>query len=119
MRYTVLEEFRTPIHHFYPEDVVDDVDIDGPLSVMDWVDRGKLGPVSAEDDNIETLRTEAADLGIAVDRRWGAARLHKEIEQANALALEVPANPLPETPPGVTEEALEEAAEEPSGRRRR
>ena len=36
---------------------------------------------SAEDPERDRLRTEAESLGIVVDRRWGAERLRKEIEE--------------------------------------
>jgi len=33
-------------------------------------------------DDLDTLRSEAEAAGVKVDRRWGADRLHEEIESA-------------------------------------
>jgi hypothetical protein len=38
--------------------------------------------VAAEPNSIDSLRAEAAQLGIDVDGRWGVARLQHEITQA-------------------------------------
>ena len=46
MRYTVREEFVTPLHRFPAGAEIDENEVDGPLSVEEWVARGML--VSAE-----------------------------------------------------------------------
>lgn len=66
----------------------------GPGSVMDWTDaqaasygldrlRKIEAPVAAAPD-LNTLRSEAEALGIAVDGRWGVPRLQKEIAAKGA-----------------------------------
>jgi hypothetical protein len=42
--------------------------------------------VPNSEDRVATLRTEAAALGVSVDRRWGEARLETEIENAKKAA---------------------------------
>lgn len=41
-------------------------------------------PVATEQDDTESLRTQAKALGIDVDNRWGDKRLQEEIEKAQA-----------------------------------
>lgn len=98
MRYAVMQDFRTPTHRFVAGDEIDDSEIDGPLLASDWVDRGYLGPVADED--LAALRQEAGELGLTVDRRWGAARIREAIEaekQARAEPQLAP-EPAPEAP---------------------
>lgn len=82
MRYTVIEAFATPLHRFHAGMEIDDVEIDGPLSALDWVELGKLD--SPGQDDRAALQAEAAGLGLEIDRRWGAARLREEIEAHKA-----------------------------------
>lgn len=79
MQYVVLRPFKTPLRRF-PEGLkVDDSELDGPLLAAAWAERGYLGEA---DDGLDVLRAEAAGLGIAIDRRWGAPRLREAIEAA-------------------------------------
>lgn len=84
MRYVVLEEFKTTIHHFRPGDEVDDMEVDGPLTAIEWADLGKLGSVAPADEDLDALRVEARELGLPVDMRWGAKRLRDAIEAVKA-----------------------------------
>lgn len=43
----------------------------------------KLAP-QVDDDPLERLRQEAAQLGVDVDGRWGASRLQREIDKARS-----------------------------------
>jgi hypothetical protein len=121
MRYVVLEAFKTPIHRFHVDDVVDDSEIDGMFTALQWADMGKLGPVAAEDEDVSALQAEAADLGIQIDGRWGASRLRQEIEAVKATM--VPVEPVaPVVEPTIIDVApapAEEVVEEPPARRRR
>jgi len=91
MRFKVLEPFAGTIHRYYKDDVVEDyvVEGDSPLSCAEWVERGMLGAVSPDEEDLTALQAEAVDLGIEIDGRWGAARLRQEIEAAKAVPPEV------------------------------
>lgn len=61
MRYTVKEEFVTPLHRF-PEDAeIDESEIDGPLSAEEWVARGMLSPVTAAEPEPPTEPAPAVE----------------------------------------------------------
>lgn len=45
-------------------------------------DPGGSLPADQQGDEIQALRAEAEGKGVSVDKRWGAARLRKEIEAA-------------------------------------
>lgn len=49
-KYIVLEEFTTPIHRFRVDQRIDDLDIDGPLSVDDLVKLEKIELVLEKTD---------------------------------------------------------------------
>lgn len=84
MRYQVTEEFKTPLHRFRIGDEVEDTDIDGPLTALDWFDKGYLGHIPPAEEDVDALRDEARALGVSFDRRWGAARLREEMERFQA-----------------------------------
>lgn len=84
MRYVVTQEFKTPLRRFRVGDEVDEADVDGPLTAIDWASKGYLGPVAASEEDLTALHAEAAALGMEVDGRWGAARLREEIEAKKA-----------------------------------
>lgn len=48
MRYVVIQDFQTPLRRFREGVRVDDADIDGPLTALEWVDRGYLGAAGPE-----------------------------------------------------------------------
>jgi hypothetical protein len=49
-KYIVLEEFTTPLHRFRVDQQIDDLDIDGPLSVDDLVKLEKIELVLEKTD---------------------------------------------------------------------
>jgi hypothetical protein len=53
-KYIVLEEFTTPLHRFRVDQHIDDLDIDGPLSVDDLVKLEKIELVLEKTDGKPT-----------------------------------------------------------------
>lgn len=64
---------------------------DGSVSNEDSPEQGDLveevkevEKAESDDSEIDGLRTQAEDLGIAIDKRWGESRLKEEIEKAES-----------------------------------
>jgi hypothetical protein len=57
-KYIVLEEFTTPLHRFRVDQQIDELDIDGPLSVDDLVKLEKIELVLEKTDG-KPARTAA------------------------------------------------------------
>jgi hypothetical protein len=53
-KYIVLEEFTTPLHRFRVDQQIDELDIDGPLSVDDLVKLEKIELVLEKTDGKPT-----------------------------------------------------------------
>lgn len=56
----------------------------GDLRIADADEAGREEEEEGDDD-IDTLRAEAAELGIEVSNRWGEKRLREEIAKATAV----------------------------------
>lgn len=118
MRYVVVQEFKTPQHRFPLGTLVDDTEIDGPLTALDWVERGYLGSVKPTEEDLTALQEEAAALGIEIDGRWGAVRLREAIEAKKAEQQAV-VEELAEVAAAEPTAPAEVVAEQPDTKRRR
>lgn len=71
-----------------PNEVVKISFVQNLINSGDLIVKGYEEPVKGkdneEDEKLATLRQEAQNLGIEIDKRWKAERLQKEIDQAKA-----------------------------------
>lgn len=119
MQYIVLKPFKTPVRRLREGVLINDSDVDGPLSALEWADRGYLGPVPVADEDLTALRDEATSLGVEFDRRWGAQRLRDAIEAqkaADRATAEAMAREAEEAAQATSAEADRRAADAAAGK---
>lgn len=60
--------------------VVNSPEEEAEQNAAGWFQIG-AAPVVAQSDDVESLRAALTEKGIAVDKRWGLARLREELEK--------------------------------------